>query len=208
MNCSQHASGAIVGFGRITRTRCGRARLIRMSRARTGPIDKGRSGDCPRALPACAATTDSRSSSWLFGVARTEVVIENDIGWRIDTMVDFLFGKPISISSLCSDPQRRSQIETLLSEIIEQNGGLMLLQQIATLGAVYGFVDVLVKLNPSGSEPVEPAMDGARPSRETTKTSPPRLRQSPRRDLTIHPARHRMRVSFPRRMRNWRASPG
>ncbi|MDB5325515.1 MAG: Phage portal protein Gp6-like, partial [Phycisphaerales bacterium] len=27
------------------------------------------------------------------GVARKEVVIENDIGWRVETQVDFLFGR-------------------------------------------------------------------------------------------------------------------
>ena len=33
---------------------------------------------------------------------RREVVIENDIGWRIQAMVDFMFGKPVRITSLQS----------------------------------------------------------------------------------------------------------
>ena len=43
-------------------------------------------------------------------VARKEVVIENDIVWRIDTMVDYLFGKPLVIASAAPDPSRRETI--------------------------------------------------------------------------------------------------
>ena len=82
------------------------------------------------------------------GVARKEVVIENDIGWRIDTMVDFLFGKPLVITSTAADPERRDQISELLRLIIARSGGVLLLQQLALLGSVYGFVDVLVKYQP------------------------------------------------------------
>lgn len=83
---------------------------------------------------------------------RKEVVIENDIGWRIDLMVDFLFGKPIVINSACSDPTRARQIETLLRQILACNGGLIFLQQLAVLGAVYGSVDVLVKYVPEQAD--------------------------------------------------------
>lgn len=96
------------------------------------------------------------------GVARKEVVVENDIAWRIDAMIDFLFGKPIVIESLCTDPRRRRQIESLLHQIIEHNGGMLLFQQLALLGAVHGFVDVLVKFD--ASVLVEPAPDGLAPS--------------------------------------------
>ena len=81
------------------------------------------------------------------GVIRKEVVIENDIGWRIDAMIDYLFGKPISIRSAAPDEARRELIERLIRAIIARNGGLLFLQQLALLGAVYGFVDVLVKLD-------------------------------------------------------------
>ena len=33
-------------------------------------------------------------------IARKEVVIENDIGWRIEAMVDYLFGKALVIDGL------------------------------------------------------------------------------------------------------------
>lgn len=80
-------------------------------------------------------------------VARKEVVIENDIGWRIDAMVDHLFGRPILIASEAPDPARRALLTDLLNALFEANGSLALLQQMALLGAVYGFVDVLVKLD-------------------------------------------------------------
>jgi hypothetical protein len=82
----------------------------------------------------------------LDGLVRKEVVIENDIGWRIDTMVDYLFGKPLVIESTAPDPRRRKLISELLRLILGHNGGILMLQQLALLGSVHGFVDVLVKL--------------------------------------------------------------
>lgn len=79
-------------------------------------------------------------------VTRKEVVIENDIAWRIDTMIDFLFGQPIVINSAAPDAKRRSVIEQLIRQILSHNGGVGFFQKIALLGAVYGYVDVLVKL--------------------------------------------------------------
>ena len=35
---------------------------------------------------------------------RKEVVIENDIAWRVQTMVDYLVGRPVVIRSLAADP--------------------------------------------------------------------------------------------------------
>lgn len=83
----------------------------------------------------------------LNGIARKEIVIENDIGWRIETMIDFLFGQPFVIRSGATDPRRREAIESLLNKIISSNGGPTFFQHMALLGAVYGFVDVLVKLD-------------------------------------------------------------
>jgi len=79
--------------------------------------------------------------------ARKEVVIENDIGWRVETMADYLFGKPLVIESAAPDPDRRALTGELLREILAGSGGILFLQQLALLGSVYGFVDVLVKLN-------------------------------------------------------------
>src|SRR4051812_20230341 len=73
------------------------------------------------------------------GVARKEVVIENDIGWRVETMIDYLFGRPLVIQSAAVDPNRRELIGELLRQIIAANGGILFLQRLALIGTVYGF---------------------------------------------------------------------
>jgi hypothetical protein len=85
------------------------------------------------------------------GMARKEVVIENDIAWRVDALIDLLFGQPIEVKSLAAEP-RRETIEKLIRQIISHNGGIAFLQRMALLGAVYGFVDVLVKFVPPTAE--------------------------------------------------------
>lgn len=79
-----------------------------------------------------------------------EVVIENDIAWRVHTMVDFMFGKPVQIRSLASDPERAKLITRFLSAIIEVNGGTNLFQDIALLGTVYGHVDLILRMRGGG----------------------------------------------------------
>lgn len=78
-------------------------------------------------------------------IRRKEVVIENDIAWRIAAMVDFLFGKGVSFVSRASDPSRRRDIQTLLDAVFEANGGPAFFQDLAVLGAVYGFVDCIIR---------------------------------------------------------------
>ena len=73
-----------------------------------------------------------------------EIVIENDIAWRIHTLVDFMFPAPPRIISSANDPTKRSEIELLLESIIEANGGIALWQNAALLGSVYGHVDFIV----------------------------------------------------------------
>ncbi len=91
--------------------------------------------------------------------ARKEIVIENDIAWRVETSVDYLFGQTVSIASDSPDPDRRAVITELLRRIIEHNGGIRFLQQLSLLGAIYGFIDVLVKLEtpPDPSASSDPA---------------------------------------------------
>lgn len=86
------------------------------------------------------------------GVSRKEVVVENDIGWRIETLVDYLFGRPVTINSGAADASRGEVIEKLLRAIFARHGGIVFLQQIALMGAVYGFVDVLVKFDASAAK--------------------------------------------------------
>ncbi len=84
------------------------------------------------------------------GIQRKEVVVENDIAWRVDTMVDFLFGKGVLISSKAADAVRAEQINQILRAVFEANGGAAYLQELALLGSVYGFVDVIVRLEGGG----------------------------------------------------------
>jgi hypothetical protein len=85
-------------------------------------------------------------------VQRKEVVIENDIAWRINAAVDFLFGKPVSFISRAPDGQKRAEIESTLKAVFEANGAIGFFQDMAVLGSVYGFVDCIVR---PGSEILE-----------------------------------------------------
>ncbi|MFH1615031.1 MAG: phage portal protein [Planctomycetota bacterium] len=78
-------------------------------------------------------------------IQRKEVVIENDIAWRINAMVDFLFGKGVNFTSKAPTAQKRAEIESILKAVFASNGALGFLQDMAVLGSVYGFVDCIVK---------------------------------------------------------------
>jgi hypothetical protein len=115
----------------------------------------------PRITGARSTSTDVFSSEVLEDVSRKEVVIENDIGWRVDTLVDYLFGRPLVIDSAAADPKRRELIGELLRQILASNGGILLLQQLALVGSVNGFVDVLVKFDPTRCDaPAAPTTAG------------------------------------------------
>jgi hypothetical protein len=94
-----------------------------------------------------------------------EAVVENDIGWRVQAMVDFVFGKPVLIRSTAKEQATREMVERVLDRLWENSGGIELLQDFATLGHVYGHVDLLLRMNDAalveagtrlaGSEPAE-----------------------------------------------------
>ncbi|HPS53022.1 MAG TPA: phage portal protein [Phycisphaerae bacterium] len=96
--------------------------------ARITGIIRNASGDAP---------TDLR---------RKEVVIENDIAWRISCMVDFLFGRPINIRSSAEEPTQAAEIEKIISTLFSANGGAAFFQELALFGAVYGFVDIALRI--------------------------------------------------------------
>lgn len=79
--------------------------------------------------------------------SRRETVVENDIGWRVQSMVDFMFGKPVSIVSTARDESLRRVIELTLEAVWEGSGGIALLQDSALLGHVYGHVDLLLRID-------------------------------------------------------------
>jgi hypothetical protein len=89
--------------------------------------------------------TGSLGTRQLADVQRKEVVIENDIAWRVNAIVDFLFGKPVSIVSKSPDSGKSAEIEMLLKALFSANGAIGFFQDMAVLGSVYGFVDCFVR---------------------------------------------------------------
>lgn len=81
---------------------------------------------------------------------RKEVVIENDIAWRISAMVDFLFGRSVTIRSKASDPALAEAIEAVISAVFKSNGADGLFHEMALFGAVYGYVDIALRLPADG----------------------------------------------------------
>ena len=78
-------------------------------------------------------------------ISRKEVVIENDIAWRVDTIVDFLFGRKFTITSRAEDVDKGKKIERVLNAVFSANGGMQFFQQLALMGSIYGFADVIVR---------------------------------------------------------------
>lgn len=74
-----------------------------------------------------------------------EIVIENDISWRVHALVDFMFGKSVALQSLAPNQHRARAIETFLHQVFEANGGVRFFQDLALLGSIYGHVDVLLR---------------------------------------------------------------
>lgn len=85
-----------------------------------------------------------------------EIVVDNEIAWRINVLVDFMFGKPVALQSQADDPQLAAIIERVLNHVIECNGGISFFQDAALLGSVYGYVDLLVRIDqlPALNRPV------------------------------------------------------
>lgn len=100
-------------------------------------------------------------------IKRKEVVIENDIAWRINTLVEYLFGREVQIESAATDPNRQQLLTAVLRQVFENHGGILFFQQLALLGFVHGFVDVLVKLDISRlAEAVSQTVDAPPPPRD------------------------------------------
>ena len=99
----------------------------------------------PRFAGAAQGASVSRLSDDRAPTLSKEIVIENDIAWRIHAMVDVMFGRPISIVSTARAPETRRAVEQLLDRVFESSGGGALLHDAALLGAVYGGVDLLLR---------------------------------------------------------------
>ncbi len=78
---------------------------------------------------------------------RREVVIENDIAWRVQAMIDFLFGKMPLLVSAAGSERTREVVEALIDAAWDASGGLETLQDAALLGHVFGHVDFVVRVD-------------------------------------------------------------
>lgn len=74
-----------------------------------------------------------------------EVVIENDIAWRIHASIDFLLARPARLESAATDEAVRERCQAALDAMMEASGGAALLHDVALLGAVYGHVDLALR---------------------------------------------------------------
>ncbi|TVQ61960.1 MAG: phage portal protein [Phycisphaerales bacterium] len=97
--------------------------------------------------------------------ARREVVVENDIAWRVHAQVDFMFGKPVAIRATGADldDAERRRIERVLDMVWEASGGVALLQDVALLGHVYGYVDLAVRADAPGLRALALSVGSATP---------------------------------------------
>ena len=105
-------------------------------------------------------------------IQRKEVVIENDITWRINAMVDFLFGKGVKFISKASDTGKRREIETIIRAVFSANGGAGFFQDMAVLGSVYGFVDCLIRPNEELLLAYHNSVGSIDPTNSSSKTPP------------------------------------
>ncbi|MHC4394612.1 MAG: phage portal protein [Planctomycetota bacterium] len=164
-------------------------------------IDKSEAGACGRkvnesgrcylqsqeyGLPSRITGLMHSTNAGVFGakaikdVQRKEVVIENDIGWRVNAAVDFLFGKSISFISRSPDSQKRAKIESILKAVFAANGGIGFFQDMAVLGSVYGFVDCLVR---PGDEVLEELISPSSHFVMSNKTGSPSSQTFPLEDV-------------------------
>lgn len=99
---------------------------------------------------------------------RREVVIENDIAWRVQTMIDFLFGKMPIVVSGARDAGSREIVETLIDSAWDASGGLETLQDAALMAHVFGHVDFVVRVDEAALRSVGRRAGRARGSKAAT----------------------------------------
>lgn len=106
------------------------------------------------------------------GTAAREIVIENDIAWRIHTLVDFMFPSSPRLRSSAADPHTRRTIELVLESIIDANGGDGLWHSAALFGSIYGWVDFLINVDGLATQAarrLSSASQGDRPGEAPSK---------------------------------------
>ena len=82
-----------------------------------------RSWACRRGSPASGAPPTGDACDSVGEFQRKEVVIENDIAWRMDTLVDFVAGRLPGITSTAAD-QARARLTPVIAAILDAVGRL------------------------------------------------------------------------------------
>lgn len=84
---------------------------------------------------------------------RKEPVTQNEIGWRVDTVNDYLYGEHEHKPRLCikseleeENPELAEQIDELLKAVFDANGGGVWFSQFGQKTSVHGWADVLVMM--------------------------------------------------------------
>lgn len=119
-------------------------------------------GELPQAAglpPRLRGAWDPWSDDRMVDSGANEVVIENDIAWRIHTMVDFMLPEPLVLLSTAGQPQHRRNIEAALDAVWEASGSLALLHDALLLGHVYGHVDLLLRCDIERLTALAPDLD-------------------------------------------------
>ena len=86
--------------------------------------------------------------------ADREIVIENDIAWRVHALLDLMLGHPPVLLSTARDEQTRLDVQTILDSLFESSGGINLLQDAALLSSVFGYVDFLLRTDELFATPI------------------------------------------------------
>lgn len=119
-------------------------------------VDPGQRQGLPPRLQAKRNATEATAQGHCGARSQREVVIENDIAWRVHTLVDFMFGRSFSLQSLAATSERAEAIEDFLRMVFDDAGGPGFFQDLGLLGSVHGHVDVLVR---PGERRVRPRLE-------------------------------------------------
>ncbi len=141
-----------------------------------------------------------------------EIVIENDIAWRVQTLVDFMFPAAPTIVSRAPDRGRRAVIEDVLSAVFRANGDVRLWQDAALLGSIYGHVDFLLRpdaLATPGASPEAIVIEAVEPPRAIPLLNPRDFTRLDAFILVMEQPDHgaRRRTSRRRRILPWDRTP-